>query len=104
MFTSNQPLHLRETLPASKTKDPATRTKPSPNSTTHQRTTTQLLETMDSAKQAADSVVDGVKKMAIGGPKKEKKEKKKGGQAADGPQRALELNPPADFLQHRIDM
>ena len=55
-------------------------------------------ETMEPAKQAVDSVAEGVKKVAIGG----KKDKKKG--AADGSQRALEMNPPPDFLQHRLDM
>lgn len=56
---------------------------------------------MDSAKQAVDSVADGVKKVTIGGDKK--KEKKKGG-AGDAPQRPLELDPPPAFLQHRLEM
>ena len=56
---------------------------------------------MDPAKQAVDSVAEGVKKVAIGGDKKEKK--KKGG-AGDAPQRALEMSPPPDFLQHRLDL
>lgn len=52
---------------------------------------------MEPAKQAVDSVAEGVKKVAIGG----KKDKKKGG--ADT-QRAVEMSPPPDFLQHRLDM
>lgn len=56
---------------------------------------------MDPAKQAVESVADGVKKVAIGGGKKEKKQK---GGAAGAPQRALEMSPPPDFLQHRLDM
>ena len=55
---------------------------------------------MEPAKQAVDSVTDGVKKVALGGGKKEKK---KGG-AGDAPQRALEMSPPPDFLQHRLEM
>jgi len=54
---------------------------------------------MDSAKKAVDSVTEGVKKVAIGGGKKEKKAK---GGAGDGA--SLELNPPPAFLQHRIEM
>lgn len=69
-----------------------------PKTAKHHRRTVQLLETMEPAKQAVDSVAEGVKKVAIGG----KKDKKKGG--ADGSQRALEMSPPPDFLQHRLDM
>ena len=53
---------------------------------------------MEPAKQAVDQVAEGVRKVAIGG----KKDKKKGG--ADGSQRALEMSPPPDFLQHRLEM
>lgn len=58
---------------------------------------------MDSAKKAVESVTEGVKKVAIGGGKKEKKQK--GGAAAgDAPARPLEMAPPPDFLQRRVDM
>ena len=53
---------------------------------------------MDPAKQAVDAVADGVKKATLGGGKKEKK---KGG---DAPQRAQEMSPPPEFLQHRLDL
>lgn len=53
---------------------------------------------MEPAKQAVDSVAEGVKKVALGG----KKDKKKGGAAtSQGP---VEMSPPPDFLQHRLDM
>lgn len=60
---------------------------------------------MDSAKKAVDSVAEGVKKVALGAnkdkaPKKEKKAKD-AGDASAGP---LELNPPPDFLQKRLEL
>ncbi|KAK2770849.1 threonyl-trna synthetase [Colletotrichum kahawae] len=61
---------------------------------------------MDSAKQAVDAVAEGVKKVALGSankdkaPKKEKKAKN-AGDASAGP---LELNPPPEFLQKRLDL
>lgn len=59
---------------------------------------------MDAAKAAVDSVADGVKKVALDAQKKpDKKEKKKksgdGGVDESGP---LELNPPPEFIDHRI--
>lgn len=54
---------------------------------------------MEPAKQAVESVTEGVKKASLGG----KKDKKKGG-AGDAPQRAVEMSPPPEFLQHRLDM
>lgn len=58
---------------------------------------------MDSAKKAVESVTEGVKKVAIGGPKKEKKPKG-GAPAGDASQRALELSPPPEFLQRRVEL
>ncbi|CAI4214615.1 unnamed protein product [Parascedosporium putredinis] len=52
---------------------------------------------MDSAKKAVESVTEGVKKVAIGGPKKEKKPKG-GAPVGDASQRALELSPPRGHL------
>ncbi|KAH9890865.1 threonyl-tRNA synthetase [Xylariomycetidae sp. FL2044] len=62
---------------------------------------------MDTAQKAVESVTDGVKKVAIGNSEKKagKKDKKAAKGAADdasaGP---LEMKPPPDFLQHRLDL
>lgn len=57
---------------------------------------------MDKAQKAIDSVVDGVKKVAIGEKKqKVKKEKKGDGGADSGP---LELSPEPQFISHRLEV
>jgi threonyl-tRNA synthetase len=60
---------------------------------------------MEAAQKAVDSVIDGVKKVTMTekGEKKPKAKKEKGGDGgADGG--ALELQPPAHFIAHRIDV
>jgi len=57
---------------------------------------------METAQKAVDSVVDGVKKVAIGDKKpKAKKEKGGDGGADTGP---LELSPQPQFIAHRIEV
>jgi threonyl-tRNA synthetase len=58
---------------------------------------------MESAKKAVESVTEGVKKVAIGGEGK-KKEKKPAKAATADESGPLEMNPPADFLQRRLEM
>ncbi|RYP30070.1 hypothetical protein DL767_006421 [Monosporascus sp. MG133] len=58
---------------------------------------------MDTAKKAVDSVTEGVKNVAVSGDKKGGKKDKKGG-AGDASAGPLELNPPPDFLQSRLDL
>ncbi|RDW67899.1 putative threonyl-tRNA synthetase [Coleophoma cylindrospora] len=57
---------------------------------------------MEAAQKAVDSVVDGVKKVAIG-EKKQKVKKEKGG-AVGGDSGPLELNPPPQFLTERLQL
>lgn len=71
---------------------------------------------MEAAKQAVDAVAEGIKNVQIGGtdkpakvdkkadkPKKEKKAKAPA--ATDGPPvGSLEMNPPPDFLQTRLEL
>ncbi|KAJ9137132.1 Threonyl-tRNA synthetase [Pleurostoma richardsiae] len=60
---------------------------------------------MEPAKKMVDAVAEGVKNVAIGGDKPAKKEKKsKGGAAADSSAGPLEMNPPPDFLQTRLEL
>ncbi|KAI1338090.1 threonyl-tRNA synthetase [Xylariaceae sp. FL0016] len=59
---------------------------------------------MDAAKETVQKVTDSVKNMAVGDkkpPKKEKKAKADGTDASAGP---LELSPPPEFLQRRVEM
>ncbi|TDZ29556.1 Threonine--tRNA ligase [Colletotrichum spinosum] len=61
---------------------------------------------MDSAKHAVDAVIEGVEKVALAGSNKEKaskkdKKAKDPGMTSAGP---LELYPPPEFLQKRIDL
>ncbi|KAJ2896288.1 uncharacterized protein MKZ38_005690 [Zalerion maritima] len=65
---------------------------------------------MDSAKEAVENVAEGVKKMAVGdkpakGGRKDRKKEKGGAAAATDPASGpLEINPPPDFLQKRLEM
>lgn len=60
---------------------------------------------MDAAKQAVAAATEGVKNLAVGADKKGgKKEKKPKAAAADAASGPLELNPPPEFLQRRVEM
>lgn len=58
---------------------------------------------MESAHKAVDSIIDGVKKVAMG-EKKQKVKKEKGGGDSGADGGALELHPPAQFISHRIEV
>ncbi|KAJ1325573.1 threonyl-tRNA synthetase [Microdochium nivale] len=57
---------------------------------------------MDQAKKAVEAVTEGVKKIAVSEKKGGKKDKK--AVAADASAGPLEMSPPADFLQRRLDL
>ncbi|TAQ87363.1 hypothetical protein B7494_g4336 [Chlorociboria aeruginascens] len=58
---------------------------------------------MDTAQKTVDSVVEGVKKIAVG-DKKQKAKKEKGGDSGVGSAGPLELNPQPQFISHRIQV
>jgi len=57
---------------------------------------------MEQAKKAVEAVTEGVKNVAVGEKKGAKKDKK--AVAADASAGPLEMKPPPDFLQHRLDL
>lgn len=59
---------------------------------------------MDKAQKAVDSVVDGVRKVAIGGEKKQKQKVKKDKSADSGDAGPLELSPQPQFLADRLQL